>query len=175
MDISDAIAVLNKQVKDPSGGLPEELFYYISSITPLVNIDLLIKDESGRTLLSWRDDSYCGRGWHLPGGIVRYKEKLESRVKKVAQNEVGVNIRFDPTPMAVNQLIDSAKDIRGHFISLLYKCFLSGAFIPPNKGLSLNESGYLMWHNSCPDNLLEAHRIYRKYITGDKEILNEKV
>ena len=82
MNITDAIGVLNKQVSNSSAGLPDELFYYISRITPLVNVDLLIKDESERTLLSWRDDQYCGKGWHVPGGIVRFKETMETMVKK---------------------------------------------------------------------------------------------
>ena len=76
-------------------GLPDEVFYYISRTTPLVNVDLLIKDENGRTLLSWRNDRYAGKGWHVPGGIVRFKETLETRVQKVAEIEVGVNISFE--------------------------------------------------------------------------------
>lgn len=164
MNIADAIAVLTEQVPNPSEGLPDELFYYVSRITPLVNVDLLIKDENGRTLLSWRDDQYCGKGWHVPGGIVRFKETLETRVKKVAETEIGVNISFDTIPVAVNQFIYPDRDIRSHFISILYKCFLSGAFVPQNKGLSHGDRGYLMWHDSCPVNLIEVHKIYRKYI-----------
>ena len=164
MNIADVIAFLSKQVPNPSEGLPDELFYYVSRITPLVNVDLLIKDENGRTLLSWRDDQYTGKGWHVPGGIVRFKETLETRVKKVAETEIGVNISFGPIPIAVNQLIHPEPDTRSHFISILYKCFLSSTFVPQNKGLSIGDRGYLMWHDSCPDNLIEVHKIYRKYI-----------
>jgi colanic acid biosynthesis protein WcaH len=165
MNIADAIEFLNKQVPNPSEGLPDELFYYVSRITPLVNVDLLIKDENGRTLLAWRDDQYCGKGWHVPGGIVRFKETLETRVKKVAETEIGVNISFDPIPIAVNQLIHPELKIRSHFISILYKCFLSSTFVSKNKGLSNKDKGYLMWHDSCPDNLIKYHEIYyRKYI-----------
>lgn len=164
MNIADAIAVLDKHVPDPSAGLPDEVFVYISRTTPLVNVDLLIKDERGRTLLSWRDDQYCGRGWHVPGGIVRFKETLETRVKKVAETEIGVNISFDPIPIALNQLIYPDRDIRSHFISILYKCFLSSTFIPQNKGLSIEDSGYIMWHDFCPINLIKVHEIYKKYI-----------
>ncbi|MDD5584509.1 MAG: NUDIX domain-containing protein [Candidatus Omnitrophica bacterium] len=164
MDISDAIAVLDTHVSDPSKGLPEELFLFISRLIPLVNVDLLIKDERGRTLLSWRDDRYAGHGWHLPGGIVRHKETLEARVKKVAENEIGTRMSFDKIPLALNQLIHPERETRSHFISILYKCFLPGTFVPHNKGLSAKDKGYLMWHDSCPDNLLEVHQIYKKYI-----------
>jgi hypothetical protein len=166
ISISDAIEVLDKQVADPSEGLPNDVFYYISRATPLVNVDLLIKDETGRTLLSWRDDQYSGVGWHVPGGIVRFKETLETRVKKVAEIEIGTNIDFDPNPIAINQIINPDSANRGHFISILYKCFLSNMFIPQNKGFSMKDNGYLMWHNGCPANLIEVHGIYRKYLNG---------
>ncbi len=164
MDITDAIAVLDKQFPDPSAGLPDEIFYYISRTTPLVNVDLLIKDENERTLLSWRNDQYAGKGWHVPGGIVRFKETLETRVKKVAETEIGIDIRFNVVPIALNQLIHHGRNTRSHFISILYKGFLSGSFVPKNKGLSAEDKGYLMWHDSCPDNLIRFHEMYRKLI-----------
>ena len=53
-------------------------------LTPLVNVDLLIKD-SGRTLLTWRDDEFYGPGWHIPGGILGFKERALDRLAKVAE------------------------------------------------------------------------------------------
>jgi colanic acid biosynthesis protein WcaH len=164
MNISDAIAALEKRVPNPREGLPDDIFYYISRHTALVNVDLLIKDETGRTLLAWRNDVLTGTGWHLPGGIVRFKETLESRVRKVAETEVGVPVEFDPKPLVVNQIIHPRQDIRGHFISILYRCSLASTFVPDNKGRSASDPGYLMWHDSCPDNLLDFHEIYRDFI-----------
>lgn len=163
MNIPEAIEFLDTQVPNPRSGLPEEVFLFISRLTPMVNVDLLIKDENGRVLLSWREDQYAGRGWHLPGGIIRFKEKLETRLMKVAEKEIGSTVEFDPVPIALNQVICD-HDTRGHFISILYNCFLSSDFIPANKGLSKNENGYLMWHDSCPENLIEVHEMYRKFI-----------
>lgn len=163
MNIADAIKILDKHVQDPSIGLPEEIFYYISRMTPMVNVDLLIKDEKGRTLLAWRDDQYAGKGWHLPGGVIRFRETLETRIRKVAETEIGTPVDFDPNPMAINQIIHNERDIRGHFISLLYKCSLSSDFVPENKGLFCTDMGYLMWHGTCPDNLLKFQEIYREF------------
>jgi colanic acid biosynthesis protein WcaH len=159
-----AISTLVEAVPDPSSGLPDEIFYYVSRTTPLVNVDLLLKDENGRTLLSWRNDLYAGRGWHIPGGIVRFKERLETRIGKVAEVEIGASINFDPTPIAMHQIIHQERDIRGHFISFLYKCSLSGTFKPLNEGISPGDRGYLKWHDRCPVNLLPVHGIYRKFI-----------
>jgi ADP-ribose pyrophosphatase YjhB (NUDIX family) len=164
LKIMASIAALDEEAPHPSSGLPDDLFYYISRTTPLVNVDLLIKDENGRTLLSWRNDKYAGIGWHVPGGIVRFKETLETRVKKVAETEIGTTIRFDPTPIALHQMIHREREVRGHFISLLYECFLPGTFKPRNEGLSLEDAGYLVWHDRCPANLLHVQEGYRKYI-----------
>ena len=163
MNITEAIEFLDKQVLDPSAGLPDEIFYYISRVTPLVNVDLLIKDERGRTLLSWRNDQYAGQGWHLPGGIVRFRETLETRVKKVAETEIGAAVDFDLNPIAINQIIHNKRE-RSHFISILYKCKLSAPFVPENKGLRNTDAGFLQWHTGCPDNLLKLQEIYRKFL-----------
>ena len=163
MNIKDNIDTIEKQIEDPLVGLPDEVFCFISKLTPMVNVDLLIKDENGRTLLAWRNDPFSKQGWHLPGGIVRFKESLENRVEKVAQTEIGVEVDFDPIPIDFNEII-SEHNVRGHFLSFLYKCSLSGSFIPSNEELSKDEQGYLMWHDVCPQNLIKVHEIYRKYI-----------
>lgn len=164
MNITEAIEIISKAVLDPKKGLPEEVFYFISSMTPMINVDLLIKDEKGRTLLSWRDDQHSGKGWHIPGGIIRFKETLETRIKKVAESEIGTEVGFDQNPLAINQIFNEEQNIRGHFISILYKCSLPSVFIPENKGLKGTDPGFLKWHETCPDNLLKFHEIYRKYM-----------
>lgn len=163
MNIRQTIKFLDKQIQNPSLGLSEELFLFVSRMTPMVNVDLLIKDEKGRILLSWRDYKYDGTGWHVPGGIVRFKEKLETRILKVAEKEIGAKIEFDPVPIAVNQVICN-HNTRGHFISLLYKCFLSSKFISKNTGIKKGGRGYLKWHAFCPINLIKVHKMYRKYM-----------
>ena len=163
MKISEAIQYLEQQISDPHKGLPEDVFLFISRLTPLVNVDLLVKDERGRTLLGWRVDQYADAGWHLPGGILRFKEKMEGRLLKVAETEIGAAVEFDPVPVAINQIICD-HDTRGHCISLLYKCFLSGKYIPKNDGLTNMDNGYLVWHDVCPANLVKVHEIYRNYM-----------
>jgi ADP-ribose pyrophosphatase YjhB (NUDIX family) len=165
MNIADAIEILETKVPDPRIGLPDEVFYYISKTTPLVNVDLLIKDENNRTLLSWRDDPYCGKGWHIPGGVVRINETFETRIKKVAETEIGVDVEFDATPIAINELIYPEFRARSHFISFLYKCYLPATFVPPNIGLYHGDVGYLAWHDFCPDNLIACQeKCYKEYI-----------
>ena len=162
--LEQAVEVLNSAVPNPSKGLPDEVFYYISRMTPMVNVDLLVKDDKGHTLLAWRNDPYAGRGWHLPGGIIRFLETLENRINQVALLEIGVPVKFDPAPLAINQIIAPDLPVRNHFISILYSCYLPGTFTPENKGLATTDAGYLKWHESCPDDLLLFHDIYRNWL-----------
>lgn len=166
MKINQAIKFLEKQIKNPQDGLPEEAFLFISRMTPLINVDLLIKDEKGRTLLSWRNDEYAGTGWHVPGGIVRVKETLNKRLEKVAETEIGAKVKFEPKPLAVNEMIFKRETL-GHFVSFLFKGYLPSSFIPQNKGLKETDIGYLKWYKTCPGNLLKSHGIYKNYIEND--------
>lgn len=70
MSLTVVINELRLEIKkgniDPAEGLGDELFLVVASLTPIVNVDILIVKE-GNILLSWRDDEQCGAGWHLPG------------------------------------------------------------------------------------------------------------
>jgi len=174
MDIQEAVNFLDTHTANKTAGLPDEIFYFISRTTPMVNVDLLIKDEAGRTLLSWRNDKYAGGGWHIPGGILRFKETMRSRILKVAQNEVGASVEFDEKPLAVNEIILPDYENRAHFISFLYKCRLPSSFEVDNKGKKENEAGFLKWHEECPLNLIAVHGIYKGYIGNTSKHYNKE-
>ena len=153
--------------EDPDMGLPQELFHFVSRSTPIVNVDLLIKDEQGRVRLSWRDDQFAGSGWHIPGGIVRFKETMEERLVKVADIEIGRELEHDPSPVCFKEVF-LPHDTSGHFVSFLYNCFLSSDFEPSNLDSQKQETdpGFLKWHDRCPDNLVSVQEMYRPYIEG---------
>lgn len=163
MDLNNTFIKIKKIINDPTKGLPEDVFLFVSEVTPMVNVDLLIKDENNRILLAWRDDEFAGKGWHIPGGIVRYKETFETRVNQVALDEIGTLVQFNSKPIDINQIIIPNQQTRGHFISLLYECILSDKYILPNNNVKETDVGYLKWHDKYPDNFLEVQKIYKKY------------
>ena len=168
--ITDAIAILEAAIADPSEGLPQEIFYFMTRITPLVNVDLLIKDPDGRVMLAWRADEFAGSGWHVPGGILRYKESLADRIMAVARQEIGRDVRIRPAPIAINQLWKKSAT-RGHFVSILFECFTDEQLEPDNSGHGEGEAGFLQWHDQCPTNLIEVHQnIYQHFIGTKGEI-----
>ena len=160
---------LIKNKKNLAIELGSDLFKIVSSITPIVNVDLLIKNKYNQTLLTWRDDEFFGPGWHIPGGVIRYKELISSRILKVAQNELRVTkIKKQSKLLALNEYLGVSR-VRGHGISLLYECMLYEldakkfkVYRDKEKKITIDKKG--MWHNSSPINLIEEQRCYRKFI-----------
>lgn len=154
-----------EHIKNAKDGLPIDVFYFVSQLTPLINVDLLVKNKKGQVLLTWRDDRFYGPAWHIPGGIIRFKEKIEDRVEKVAQLELGASVRFSPEPIHIRGLINAERDVRGHFISLLFLCELVSD-LPQERAYIKGEpkSGEWAWHNGAPKDLLKVHEAFRKYI-----------
>jgi ADP-ribose pyrophosphatase YjhB (NUDIX family) len=157
------IETLEAAIGDPRYGLPEDVFRFVSRITPLVNVDLLVQDDRSRTLLTWRDDEFYGPGWHVPGGIIRYKESAADRMRACAREELGADVSSDPGPLLVSESIRD-QDTRGHHISLLFRCRL---LTPPDEAKRAvsdpPSSGQWHWHERCPPDLLEAQRSYARF------------
>ena len=149
---------------NPRQCLPTPVFRMVSQLTPLINVDLLIRDGVGRTLLTWRADEFYGPGWHIPGGIIRFKENIGTRITKVAESELGCTVTSDPAPLAIHEVMAPHRDVRGHFISLLYHCRLLTPPSPELIALAQPQAGQWQWHEHCPDNLIKVHDIYRAWI-----------
>ena len=150
----------------PPEDLPEDIFFFISRHTPIVNVDLLIKDENERTLLAWRDDKFSNKGWHIPGGVIRCRETFSDRIQKVAQSELKIkSIECNLIPLCINEIFLKG-DTRGHSISILYRCFLSKKVKLNNDNLTKLNEGYLKWHSKCPTNLTKVQHIYEYYINN---------
>ena len=143
--------------------LPQHLFDYVSSITPLISVELIITCPSGLVLLSWRDDGMYGPGWHLPGGIVRHKESLIDRIRIVALKECSIETITSCTFLQVNQVMNPHRDLRGHFITLVYGLTID---YMPTTDQNAYQNGSLGLFTSAPANLIEQHRRFQSLINS---------
>lgn len=153
---------IKQQIPNPTQGLPEEVFEFVTTLTPMVNVDLLIKDDTGRILLAWRDDEYCGRGWHIPGGIIRYKETTEERIQKTALKELGTEIKILKGPVEIHEIF-MPQEVRGHFISLLFECRIPEEYILSKELLwdeTIAKTGTLKWHDKKPELVRGQEEVY---------------
>ena len=163
MRLEDHIAAIDAAVGNAARGLPEPVFRMVGRLTPVVNVDLLIRNDRRETLLTWRhDDLYLG--WHIPGGVVRFKERMEERVAEVARTELGATVSMRPEPAAINQIITRERDARGHFVSFLFECALTSA---PDEALRYRggppKNGEWAWHAAYPADMIGSHAVYRRF------------
>ena len=161
------IKKLENKISNPKKGLPKDIFLFLSRISPLINVDLLIKEKKRGTILIWRKkgETY-NAGWHVPGGIIRFRDSIKKRLNFVAKNELKSKI-FDNYRMINIFEIKLNQKNRSHFISILYKCKLRS--MPPSNlryksGKPL--PGQWKWHKFAPKDLIYPHEIYKNYINN---------
>lgn len=153
-----------KENVDPTEDFGGELFLVVVSLTPIVNVDMLIVKE-GNILLSWRADEQCGAGWHLPGACVRLKETLEQILHVCVKSELGTDGLCDMKPVLITENIEPKRDRgRTYFISFLYRC------VPVNEfRLRLFDNqevkGHLGWFDHIPEHFLPVQDFYREMMT----------
>lgn len=68
----------------------DEDFAHIVTSTPLVSIDLIVRNAHGQVLLGYRRNRPARHTWFVPGGRIRKGETLDAAWERLAQVELGV-------------------------------------------------------------------------------------
>ena len=163
MHLEEHIAAIETSIGNARQGLPQPVFDLISRITAVVNVDLLIRNDRREILLTWRHDALY-HGWHLPGGVVRFKERMEDRVAAVARIELGSTVSIPSEPLAITQIIHPNRAARGHFVSFLFDCTLTAPLDETRRhhgGAPKSEEW--AWHAAYPTDMIGEHEIYRRF------------
>lgn len=69
--------------------LNDEVFRQVVAATPLVAIDLIVQDETGRFLLGLRRNRPAAGYWFVPGGRILKNETLSEAFKRLTSEELG--------------------------------------------------------------------------------------
>jgi ADP-ribose pyrophosphatase YjhB (NUDIX family) len=164
-DLETLLSSARKRLSDPSRGLPDPVFRFVLQVTPMINVDLLVRNDHGEHLLAWREDVY-DKGWHVPGGIIRFNEPIAKRIAAVAKEELAAEVRHEEQPQHVHQFFHR----RGHFVSLLYVCSLA----TPVSSLArwhvdgAPRPGQLRWIRGVPEDLYKVHVAYADWLNCKK-------
>lgn len=70
---------------------PDE-FRLILDSTPLISIDLIVKNSDGRVLLGKRLNQPAKGYWFVPGGRVLKNERLDAAFLRLSEAELGVKV-----------------------------------------------------------------------------------
>ena len=73
------------------GPLPQAEYEAIYAKVPRITVEVVIKSGDG-VLLTRREAGPCQGLWHIPGGTVRFGEALTDAVRRVAQQELGLEV-----------------------------------------------------------------------------------
>lgn len=69
--------------------LPDDTFLDVIAATPLVSMDLLLRNAAGELLLGQRCNRPAQGCWFVPGGRVRKNETLAGAFTRLCQSELG--------------------------------------------------------------------------------------
>lgn len=149
---------------DASNGIGEDLYQAVSQLVPSVSVELLVKSTDRKsTLLIWREDEFYGPGWHVPGGVVRFKERLQQRVCKVAKNELNRDLASVDGPVGFHEMFNEDRDVRGHFLAFVFEVTLKHQPEKDRCAGDQPEDGMWRWFDHCPDDLISNQRQLRTY------------
>ena len=73
--------------------LTEQEFWEIYKKVPRLTVEIVIRDKNSGVFLTMRNIEPCKGLWHLPGGTVRFAEKLTDAVSRIAKRELRINVK----------------------------------------------------------------------------------
>lgn len=163
-DLASLLDRVSRAIPDPTQGLPDAVFRFVLKVTPMISVDLLVRNDRGEHLLAWREDEYMS-GWHIPGGIIRFNEPIPARIAAVAKGELAATVKHGEQPHEVKQFFYPP---RGHFIALLFLCRLDSPVSDPalwhTEGTPKN--GQVRWVSGVPPDLYNIQYVYRDWLSG---------
>jgi ADP-ribose pyrophosphatase YjhB (NUDIX family) len=127
-------------------------FKEIYSKVPRLTVEVILKVGDGVVLMKRTEKSWRGK-WHIPGGTVFYEETLEKAVKRVAKEELNVEIDVDGLIGYIEYPSEKKERGFGTSIGIAFKCS------PTNKpNLELIEKEGVKIFKKLPKNLIEEQR-----------------
>ncbi|WDZ97716.1 NUDIX domain-containing protein [Herbaspirillum sp. WKF16] len=106
---------------------PDDFALVIDS-TPLVSIDLLIRNAGGEVLLGLRRNRPAQDFWFVPGGRIRKNEALGEALRRIALAELGAEPQSWELQGAYDHIYDDnalgRAGINTHYVALGCRCVL---------------------------------------------------
>ncbi len=72
-----------------------DIFKCIIKNTPLISIDLIIKNKEGKILLGKRKNKPAQGYYFVPGGRIFKNETIEDAFENISKNELGIGLKIE--------------------------------------------------------------------------------
>jgi colanic acid biosynthesis protein WcaH len=105
-------------------------FLQIIGATPLVSIDLIVRNKEGMVLLGKRINRPAKGYWFVPGGRIRKNERLADALQRIARAELGLSLTLNPSKLlgAYEHIYDDnffgEEGVNTHYVVLAYEYYL---------------------------------------------------
>ncbi len=140
---------------EDEGFIPDPAYRPMHKLVPWPAVEVLIYDENGRFILTYRDDDF--KGWHIPGGYMKPNESYQDACDR--------NVRKEKIANAVTnlQLIATHVWLEGEHpysypISLIIACKAVGEIV---------ERCDLRWFGEIPGDIIPQQ--HPKFLAHFKE------
>lgn len=156
--------------------LNREEFTQIVRLTPLVSIDLILRDRDGYAMLGLRNNEPAKGTYFVPGGVIRKDEKIAQAFARILKGETGLEIPITNTRLlgayehfyATNRFDE--KGYGTHYVVLAHELRLQSR---PDIRLDDQHRQLVWW---TPDQILaraEVHDYTKAYFrqSGSQSIL----
>ena len=74
--------------------LEKSTFQTVIASTPLVSIDLIVRNKSGEYLLGYRNNKPAQGFWFVPGGRILKDEPMHIAFTRLVKDELGINLEL---------------------------------------------------------------------------------
>jgi colanic acid biosynthesis protein WcaH len=106
--------------------LDDKDFLEVVRCTPLVSIDLVVRDSDGRILVGMRNNEPAKGTWFVPGGRVYKGETVSRALARISQAELGITLSDEDVQFlgVYDHLYDSnfaeVDGVSTHYVVLAY-------------------------------------------------------
>ena len=75
--------------------LPPDVLLEVIKYTPLISIDLIVRDDQERVLVGMRTNRPAQNYWFVPGGRICKDERISQAFQRISKNELGITMNVE--------------------------------------------------------------------------------
>ena len=144
--------LLVRIAEEDNAFLPDLAFRAFHKLVPWPAVEVLMHDDEGRFLLTYRDDDFTG--WHIPGGFMRIDETFQAACDRHVRKEKVAESVTDLRLIATHTWLKGEHPY-GHNLSLVIACRAVGVVV---------ETPTARWFSEIPSGIIkEQHPQFLAY------------
>lgn len=126
-------------------------FKKIYSKVPKLAVEVIIRTDEGILLTLRSLESYFGL-WHIPGGTLRMRERVEDAAKRIAKEELGVEVEVQKLIGYIEHFSELEERGFGYSVGLEMLCRITSGQIKLD-----NQASEYGFFKVIPENTVKEH------------------